>query len=436
MPALDDDGCRTATSVALEVAGAIADPIRLSSAIERTQRQADRLRTPGWSGYTVARGYAGLGAMCAYFDACFPGTGWDSTAHQFLRNAATDAERLPSVVPGLFDGIGGLAFAALLLSRGGSRYERLRSALDPVLVCAPTGLAEQVHAATDGLPTACVDVISGLSGLGAYLLRCTPPGDDITLALRTVSTALVELAQGGSEVPRWWAPPALAPDRALPRRFAARHLNCGLAHGIPGPLSFLALALRAGTEVPGQADAVRSLAGWLAEHRLDDEWGVNWPDVIPVDSPAAESQPPARSAWCYGSPGVARALWLAGEALEDRSFRNLAVEAMAAVYRRPVQERRIDSPTFCHGVAGLLQVTLRFLHDTGLAMFADAATRLTDQLLDAHQRDSLLGYRSLDPDGTRVDRPGLLDGAAGVAVVLLAAASDVEPEWDGLFLLA
>jgi hypothetical protein len=35
-----------------------------------------------------------------------------------------------------------------------------------------------------------------------------------------------------------------------------------------------------------------------------------------------------------------------------------------------------------------------------------------------------------------VDRPGVLDGAAGVAMVLLAAAVDVEPDWDRLFLLA
>jgi hypothetical protein len=35
-----------------------------------------------------------------------------------------------------------------------------------------------------------------------------------------------------------------------------------------------------------------------------------------------------------------------------------------------------------------------------------------------------------------VDRPGLLDGAPGAALVLLAAATDVEPAWDRVFLLS
>ena len=38
--------------------------------------------------------------------------------------------------------------------------------------------------------------------------------------------------------------------------------------------------------------------------------------------------------------------------------------------------------------------------------------------------------------GGRIDQPGLLDGAPGVALALLAAATPVEPTWDRLFLLA
>jgi hypothetical protein len=108
---------------------------------------------------------------------------------------------------------------------------------------------------------------------------------------------------------------------------------------------------------------------------------------------------------------------------------------MEGVYRRPIADRWIDSPTFCHGVAGLLQITLRFAHDTGLPMFTAAACALTEQLLDLYEPDSLLGYRSLEPPGS-VDRPGLLDGAPGVALALLAAATPVEPSWDRLFLLS
>jgi len=117
-------------------------------------------------------------------------------------------------------------------------------------------------------------------------------------------------------------------------------------------------------------------------------------------------------------------------------WRDLAVEAMESVYRRPIAARQIDSPTFCHGVAGLLQITLRFANDTRLPVFAEAAAGLTEGLLSAYEPESLLGYRNWEPGGTRVDQPGLLDGAPGVLLVLLAASSKVEPSWDRAFLLS
>ena len=183
---------------------------------------------------------------------------------------------------------------------------------------------------------------------------------------------------------------------------------------------------------------------------MRDRWGINWPAAVPLGPgglpPRLPSQmlhqdvsstlKPSRTAWCYGSPGIARSLWLAGRALDDPDYQDLAVAAMEAVYRRPLSARHIDSPTFCHGVAGLRQITLRFAHDSGLSLFIEAGRALHGQLMEAYEPGSLLGYRNLEPGGRRIDQPGLLDGAPGVAMVLLAAASPVEPEWDRLFLLS
>jgi len=109
---------------------------------------------------------------------------------------------------------------------------------------------------------------------------------------------------------------------------------------------------------------------------------------------------------------------------------------MLAVGARPVAARRIDSPTVCHGVAGLLAITLRFAADTGRAEFERAATDLVRQLVAAFEPESTFGYRNLEPSGGRVDHPGLLDGAAGVALALLAATTAVEPRWDRVLLLS
>jgi hypothetical protein len=203
----------------------------------------------------------------------------------------------------------------------------------------------------------------------------------------------------------------------------------------------MALARTYGISVPGLEDAIDLAAEWLVTHRADDAWGVNWPYAVSFTAEgsldtAGAARAPGRAAWCYGAPGVARTLWLAGVARDRLEWRDLAIAAMAAVYRRPVAVRHIDSPTFCHGVAGLLQVTLRFANDTKLPVFTEAADDLTECLLAGHEPDSLLGYRNWEPGGTRVDQPGLLDGAPGVLLVLLAASTNVEPSWDRAFLLS
>lgn len=214
------------------------------------------------------------------------------------------------------------------------------------------------------------------------------------------------------------------------------HLNLGLAHGISGPLALLALGAMHGVEVAGQRAAIDRTAGWIKRSASEDAWGVNFPAVIACSTGQPPAPVPSRSAWCYGTPGTARALWLAGTANNRPDLQDLAVAGMAAVYRRPIAARRIDSPTLCHGVAGLLQITLRFAADSGLPMFVDAAAEITAQLVAGFEPGSRFGYRNLEPSGGRIDHPGLLDGAAGVALVLLAAATAEEPTWDRVLLVS
>ena len=129
-------------------------------------------------------------------------------------------------------------------------------------------------------------------------------------------------------------------------------------------------------------------------------------------------------------------LWLAGDALGRSDYHEVGLEAMYAVFRRPVEARAIPSPTLCHGIAGLLQIALRFANDSGSPEIAQQCRELARQLLEQYSPGSLLGFRNLEVADREVDQPGLLDGAPGVALVLLAAASKIEPTWDRLFLLS
>ncbi len=425
-----------ALEAARHVGQAISDPARVRRAALAASEQTAFPRSVGWREHDVAQGDAGLALACAHFDRCFPDAGWDRLGHEYLATAVRSVEgaRVP---PSLFSGLAGLAFVTTQLGRDGTRYARLAETIDAALAAETVALAQSVNARRNGLAVREFDAISGLAGVAVPLL-CGRDRATTAAALTAAIDALVRLVrEPGPDAPRWATPPELYVDAEEHRRYPRGNLNCGLAHGIPGPLASLSLALAAGVAVDGLREAVTEAAQWLAEHRCADRWGVNWPTMVTLPDSGPTHDGPSRAAWCYGSPGVARALWLAAVALDDGDLRVLAVDALASVFERPVAMRQIDSPTFCHGVAGLLQITLRFRHDTGLALFTDAATALVDQLVDAFEpHDSLLGFRAIEPEGDRVDQAGLLDGAPGVALVLLAATMPVEPSWDRLFLLA
>ena len=139
------------------------------------------------------------------------------------------------------------------------------------------------------------DLISGLTGLGAYhLVRHGPAGSGMTAAVLGYLVALAEpVRKDGESLPGWWSGtgPAGAPDPAWP----GGHLNLGMAHGIAGILALLSGAMR----VDGQAGAVSELCATFDRYRQGSTcpW---WPATITFDEHQrgrANSGRQARPSW-------------------------------------------------------------------------------------------------------------------------------------------
>jgi hypothetical protein len=434
-------------SIARETAARLRDRDRIEEAARTATRQTGYPKSVHWQPAGIAQGFAGVALMHAHLARCFPSEDWAERARSFLQLAAWDADGPMRPAAGLFSGLAGIAFVGDYLDGSSGNYGFV-AAVERELLPEAERLAGLCAHSADGLSPAAFDAISGVSGIGAYLvLRIEDAA--CGAALEKVLSAITWLSQETDGIPRWRTPAHLVMDETMQRHYPYGNLNCGLAHGVPGMLALLALALREGAEVDGMADAIRRIGEWLLANRCDDEWGVNWPSAVAL-RPAAgsgsqrlEAAPAieapfgaSRAAWCYGAPGLARALWIAGQAVGEAAFQETAIAAMEAVYRRPVKQRNIDAATFCHGVAGLLQITIDFGSDTDLPVFHDAARALTQQIVSMYEPQSIFGFQNLEPGNRLVDQPGLLDGAPGVVLALLSAAIDETPSWDRLFLLS
>jgi hypothetical protein len=122
------------------------------------------------------------------------------------------------------------------------------------------------------------------------------------------------------------------------------------------PVSLLATAHAAGWSVAGQHAAIQSAAHWLLRWRTHA--AHTWTPYVTGDELDSDTAQPAagrRDAWCYGAPGIGRALILAGSALADPQITTAGDAAIASLSDRPTDLWDVEGPTLCHGYAGVLQ---------------------------------------------------------------------------------
>ncbi|HWK88491.1 MAG TPA: lanthionine synthetase C family protein, partial [Longimicrobium sp.] len=376
-------------------------------------------------------GGAGLGAgdagVALFFHSLHAATGDDdhAAAARTLLDRAIGAIQLPEPSLELYRGALGVAWTlAHLRARGAADDgEGVLAAVDQAVLAALR--AEPAPAA--------FDLVRGAAGLGVYALERVPAPAAAVEALDAVVERLERAAERSGEGAAWFtAPAALHPwQRArLPRGV----YDLGMAHGAAGVIALLARVVDAGVAARRARDLLDGAVRWLRAREMPAGSLSRYPGTIaPGHAPG-----PARLAWCYGDPGVGIALLAAARALGSAELEAHARSVLRdAAARAPEGSGVADAP-FCHGAAGLAHLFHRAWRATGEAALRDAALRWLRAALDLPVPE---GSRSRFPfrapggrDAAWLDRPGLLEGAAGVGLVLLAAVSPVPPAWDRVFL--
>jgi lantibiotic modifying enzyme len=279
------------------------------------------------------------------------------------------------------------------------------------------------------------DLISGLVGFGDYALERLPR-PSARACLEVVIDRLAELAKERDGGVTWHTAPALLPEWQRELHPHGYH-NLGVAHGVPGVIALLGKACGAMVAEATARPLLDGAVAWLLAQRLPPDAGACFSSWIAPEAPARA----ARLAWCYGDPGVAVTLLVAARSVGQPAWEAEAIAIARRVAARPVEESGVVDAGICHGAAGLAHMLNRLYQATGEQAFVDAARYWLGRAL-AYRRagTGVAGFAAGRPDvgGERGDSAdaGFLEGAAGIGLALLAAATPVAPDWDRILLLS
>jgi lantibiotic biosynthesis protein len=332
---------------------------------------------------------------------------WAERARQHIDFAARSLVGR-RVSTGLLGGVAGLLAAASYASGAIGGYERLRPRLAEFLLVQARETKDFVMS-EGSAPTRSFDLFDGLSGI------C------IALAKEGVD----EAGEIIGSFANWLSEDAVRWRVRDPDRDGSVANDIGLAHGIGGVLA--ALAFCAPTSV-GERSA-RRLISWL-EERIDAEADALWPHFVCRSDPTVRGH--RRIAWCYGTLGLASAIWAAAERYGNESAKAWSLHALERVAAAAAPWSGNEF-ALCHGLAGVTLVAHAMAgatHSAPLALASRTALRAT---LDARDDALDLCYRTRDSDGLVSDSATLGEGAAGIALVCLTSSDMADPAWTEYF---
>ncbi|MFV8752523.1 lanthionine synthetase LanC family protein [Nannocystaceae bacterium ST9] len=255
-----------------------------------------------------------------------------------------------------------------------------------------------------------IDHTHGLIGVGVYALeRRSEPA--ARACIEQIVTILAECAIDTPAGIAWANATKWEPERGwyeLPAGF----INYGMAHGVPGAIAWLAGVL---AHDSGDSRVRAMLTSAVESLRAAAILDVDGMPTYPSRTGPGQAPEPCRVGWCYGDLGVATALFTAGRALAEPTIERDALALARRAGRRSLAEAQVDTPGICHGACGNALMLQRLHHASGDPELARLAATWFEH-----------GLELLDES----DQLGLLEGACGILLALLAAIDERPPSWD------
>ena len=271
------------------------------------------------------------------------------------------------------------------------------------------------------------DYLHGALGVCLYLLERTPStaiNEQLTQIVEQLSAIAVHLPNGEITWPYYdFGKPKEDQDSII--------YNLGLSHGTASIVAVLTLLYKKGYAQEQCAELIHGNLQWLWENRNRSGASV-FPDRVQGQRLDRDT----RMAWCYGDLGLANTFWLAGEKLNNDTWKQIAEQTIVQAASRRGDETKLVDAAICHGTAGAAYIFRRFSQRIQNPVLVEAADYWLQKTLEwALPITSNDVFQSHQLDGTYATNLGMLDGEASVGLVLLAELG-APTNWDRFLLLS
>ncbi|WP_053364875.1 lanthionine synthetase C family protein [Bacillus sp. FJAT-27245] len=381
---------------------------------------------------SLSKGLLGHSLFLGEMSNLFPDQGYEKFHHKcfFMIKNIIENEGLHSL--SLWQGLSGFGLATTQSIEWNLGYNNLLNVINNQLNIELKSYIKQIQDMKNELSVSHYDTILGATGIGRYLLIHAKTNEELCIHLELILRYLIDLSrinQSEAGIKFLWH---IKQENQLERdkqTFPSGLIDLGIAHGVSGPLALLSLSFLMGIKLEGQEEAIKSIVTLLMKHCVADKEGdLLWPGRI---DPQKETKANSYHAWCYGTPGIARALWLAGRALNDKRLMNLSTDVFERLTRYKIETWPTKDFSICHGYSGMLLLINRMYEDTKNANLVKLRDNLINFILEkVESSPNQLIMNSKQNDN------GFLDGLTGMYTTLVSQLNGSPPSWDSSLLIS
>lgn len=276
------------------------------------------------------------------------------------------------------------------------------------------------------------DPLHGMVGLGIYFLeRNKETGEKKYLEKIIDQLATMRTISGDHLV---WITPGFG-------KYSDNNYNFGMAHGMPGMLSFLAQVRACGIRPHEIEEMISSCIAYLLQCEYTDDPVYSFPLSIDVKPKSKEEKHYSRLAWCYGDLCMANALIHCGKELQKENLIAKGFDVALKTTQRSFEDSGCMDAPFCHGTVGLVHQYNRLYQLTNNEVFKNATDNwINITIMHFYKSGEGAGgyyFSSFNEEKNifeLISHYGLLEGSAGIALVYLSYIYNIKPDWDIIFL--